>query len=204
MFNVYPANSQPRQEQTHFFTRNINSYHHDCPFCKQQFYFNQSKFSQNAASLSKSGFHQGPPIMTNTNICDNPTCVVCGKGGPRVIDAEEVYEYQRNLPNPCAICGDNSFVHGIAPFNTLTLRSSQFLRSAPSYMSRSMGPVPQQQAPVYMQKNSDYGMMSANSRSTIIQPSIGERISIRTSRDEYRDVILIYFSFRVVFYSIFF
>ena len=36
--------------------------------------------------------HQGPPILTNANICDNPTCVVCSNGNPRVIESEEVYE----------------------------------------------------------------------------------------------------------------
>ena len=216
MLNVYPSNNS-RQEQTHFFTRNVNTFHHDCPFCNQQFQFTQSQFTQNAASLSKSGFHHGPPIMTNPNICDNPTCVVCGRGSPKVIEAEEIYEYQRNLPAPCEICGDQSFVQGMAPFNTLTLRSSQFVGTAPSYMSRSMGPVNEIYDQAYIQqeriKNYYKPMTSRStmfqqeqrsqeninktitSRKNVLQvPSVGERISIRTPKEEYQDVNSIIFN----------
>lgn len=192
MLNVYPTNNQ-HQEQTHFFTRDVNTYHHDCPFCNQQFYFTQSNFSQNASELSKSGFHQ-TPVITNAAICDNPVCVVCGKGTPQPLLCEEVYEYQRTLPGPCAVCGDHSFAAGIAPFNTLTLRASQFVRTTPTYMSRSVGPqsVPllrQSYSPQVQQRNVQYEMRPpAVSKSTILQPNIGDRLVIKTPKEEYKDV----------------
>ena len=195
MLNIFPSNN-PRQEQTHYFTRNIQTFHHDCPICTQQFTFNQSRFTQNASSLSKSGFHQGPPILTNANICDNPTCVVCSNGNPRVIESEEVYEYQRNLPAPCAICGDNSFAYGMAPYNTLTLRASQFVRTDESFVTRSMGPMTPQQSQVYRQQVVDYTNAPVTSKSTILRQdrpaerlvNIGDRMIIKTPKDEYKDV----------------
>jgi len=196
MLNVFPSNNS-HQEQTHYFTRDVQTYHHDCPFCNQQFHFTQSRFNQNGASLSQSGFHQGPPLLTNTAICDNPTCVVCSNGSPRMIDAEEVYEYQRNLPPPCAICGDHSFVQGMAPYNTLTLRKSQFVRTEPSFVTRSLGPISQQQMKNYREKVVDYGNQPVTSKSTIFRQendpkdrivSIGDRMIIKTPKDEYKDV----------------
>lgn len=189
MLNIQPSN-RSRQEQTHFFTRNVNQYHHDCPLCNQQFNFTQSQFTQNAAAMSRSGLHQGPPVVTNMAICDNPTCVVCAGAPPKMIDELEVYEYQRNLATPCAICGDNSFAKGQAPYNTLTLRASQFVKAEPGYVTRSLGP---QQSQVWREqiRTPDQGSFiqqeSYDYRSP--QVSIGDRVIIKTPKTEYRDVM---------------
>lgn len=192
---MFQPNNSHRQEQTHFFTRDINTLHHDCPFCNQPFYYTQSNFIQNASAMSKSGFHQAP-LMTNTSICDNPACVVCANAPPKQIDFEETYEYQRNLPTPCQVCGDHSFAHGIAPFNTLTLRASQFAGSSQSFISRSPTKnynLRQSYAPPPQRPVVDYGHHTNVSKSTILPPNnmppaIGNRLVIKTPKTEYRDV----------------
>lgn len=182
----------PQTEKTHFFERNIETQNHDCPFCNEQFYYSKSKFTPLRDEGRKSFSYSGSRYESSFQ-CNDPGCIVCGRGQPKNLEKEEVYEYKRDLPLPCQICGDCSFNRGVNESNILTLIASRFMNS--TYRNVDISPVTDRKIETSQIIGSPQGFVPINSSG---------KINIKTPKTEYEDVFFYFFyNFIIIIIMIF-